>query len=234
MNRTINLLVKQLVLAWIAASLFTVSNFTNVHAGLIVNGDFELHNVGFSGDYAFTEGVQPFPGLGGGQYNIVHNPSPFHFAAADYRDHTTGSGNMMMVNADWNLQNLIVWSQTATVEKNTIYEFSTWISTWAMAGDLNVSRLEVKVNDVSIGKHTAPSSRGVWEHFSASWESKNNRSATIQIYEIGREIGFPGGGNDFALDDINFHATSTVVPEPSSVLVFSLCLIYLRRARRCF
>jgi hypothetical protein len=156
MNRTINLLVKQLVLAWIAASLFTVSNFTNVHAGLIVNGDFELRNVGFSSDYAFTEGVQPFPGLGGGQYNIVHNPSPFHFAAADYRDHTTGSGNMMMVNADWNLQNLIVWSQTATVEKNTIYEFSTWISTWAMAGDLNVSRLEVKVNGVSIGKHTAP------------------------------------------------------------------------------
>jgi hypothetical protein len=234
MNRTINLLVKQLVLAWIAASLFTVSNFTNVHAGLIVNGDFELHNVGFSSDYAFTEGVQPFPGLGGGQYNIVQNPSPFHFAAADYRDHTTGSGNMMMVNADWNLQNLIVWSQTATVEKNAVYEFSTWISTWAMAGDLNVSRLEVKVNVVSIGKHTAPSSRGVWEHFSASWESKNNRSATIQIYEIGREIGFPGGGNDFALDDINFHATSTVVPEPSSVLVFSLCLIYLRRARRCF
>ena len=234
MNRMINLLVKQLVFAWIAASLIAVSDFTNVHAGLIVNGDFELHNVGFSSDYAFTEGVQPFPGLGGGQYNIVQNPSPFHFAAADYRDHTTGSGNMMMVNADRNLQNLIVWSQTATVEKNTIYEFSSWISTWAIAGDLNVSRLEVKVNGVSIGKHTAPSSRGVWEHFSASWESKNNRSATIQIYEIGREIGFPGGGNDFALDDINFHATSTVVPEPSSVLVFSLCLIYLRRARRCF
>jgi len=218
--------------AWLAISAIAFTSPVHVHATVIVNGDFELGNSSFFSDYIYTPGVQPFPGLGGGQYNIVVNPSPFHFAAGSYGDHTSGSGKMLMVNADWNLPNIVVWSQSVAVEKNTTYEFSTWISTWAIAGDLNVSRIDVRINGLSIGKQTAPSDRGAWEKFSALWNSETSVSANIQIYEVGREIGFPGGGNDFSLDDINFHTTSSTVPEPSSLVISYLSLVYLVCAKR--
>ena len=157
-------------------------------------------------------------------------------ATSSYVDHTTGSGNMMIVNADRNdVPNLMVWSQTLAITPNTSYDFSAWMSTWALAGDLNVSRLDFLMNGSSIGKQTAPNIRGVWEQFSATWNSGASHSANIQIYEVGNEIGFPGGGNDFALDDINLDASLNVVPEPASLAIFCslgvVCLVGARRRR---
>jgi hypothetical protein len=221
-----------IVFVWGLVSAFVCSPSCFVHAGFIINGDFESGNTGFSSEYTFAPNIQPFPGLNGGQYNIVTNPAPFHFAAASYGDHTTGRGNMMMVNADREVIPRMVWSQTVAVSRNTTYEFSAWISTWAIASDLNVSLIRVLINGSSIGQQFAPNTTGVWEMFSASWNSGAILSANIQIYEVGAEAGFPGGGNDFALDDISFHAQSAVVPEPASIIIFSLGVVSMGLARR--
>jgi len=217
----------------ICRAIFCFFATSHLYASLIVNGDFESGNSAFSSQYAYVPGIQPFPGLNGGEFNIVTNPSPYHFAAASYGDHTSGSGKMMMVNADRNdVPNLTVWSQNLNVAQNTTYAFSAWISTWVIAGDLNISRIEVLVNGSSIGKKNSANVVGVWEQFSACWHSGGNATANIQIYEVGHEIGFPGGGNDFALDDLSFRAISTEVPEPTSIAIFSLAIGYLGFIKR--
>jgi len=128
-----------------------------------------------------------------------------------------------MVNADRNDNpDLMVWSQTVSVVPNSVYNFSAWISTWVVAGDLNISRLSFSINGESIGKQNAPGVTKVWEQFSASWNARGNTVANIQIYETGYEVGFLGGGNDFALDDISFVATSIAIPEPDSRTMYSI------------
>ncbi|MCS7469553.1 PEP-CTERM sorting domain-containing protein [Stieleria sp. ICT_E10.1] len=218
----------------IACMLMLVAATGVAQAGMIVNGDFESGNTGFTTEYVYAPTIQPFPGLNGGEYNIVTDPDPYHFAAPSYGDHTSGNGLMMMVNADrGDNPNLMVWSQTVAVISNANYDFSAWISTWAIAGNLNVSRLDFLINGSSIGKQTAPSTTAVWEQFSTTWNSGASTSALIQIYEVGDEIGFPGGGNDFALDDISFRPVNPV-PEPTSLAIFGvmgLATLSVRRRR---
>ena len=58
-------------------------------SNLLFNGDFELGNTGFGSDYTYLS-TQSF--LDNGHYAIGTNPSLYHWAAASFGDHTTGSG----------------------------------------------------------------------------------------------------------------------------------------------
>lgn len=87
-------------------------------AGPIVNGDFELGNVGFNSDYQYSPGNF----TAWRTYDIVTDPSLTHASAASYGDHTSGSGFMMAVNGA-DVANAVVWSQTVAVSPNTDYDF---------------------------------------------------------------------------------------------------------------
>lgn len=64
---------------------------------LVINGDFESGNlVGFSSNYTFIPG--PTGSTNAGQYAIGQNPQPYHTASFfSMGDHTSGRGNMMIV-----------------------------------------------------------------------------------------------------------------------------------------
>jgi gliding motility-associated-like protein len=164
---------------------------------LVTNGDFSAGNSGFTSGYVYGTGG-PWGILSlEGQYAIATSPSLTHSAFASYGDHTTGSGNMMVVNGAAT-PNVSIWCQTINVQPNTDYQFSTWVST---AYTQSPAILQFSINNVLIGTpFNAPVTTGVWAKFFATWNSGSNSTATICITNQNTAV----AGNDFAIDDIDF------------------------------
>ncbi len=161
-------------------------------SNLITNGDFSMGNTGFTSQYNFAN-----PNATEGQYFIGKNPQAWNQGLHTCGDHSTGNGNMMMVNgapvADVN-----VWTQTVNVVPNTNYSFSTWIqSLWPP----NPSQLQFSINGKAAGLLiTASSNTCEWNQFYTTWNSGDNTTAEISIVNKNTAV----QGNDFALDDISF------------------------------
>ena len=85
---------------------------------LVVNGDFESGNSGFSSNYSFFK----LPGwIPTGAYGIDNDPAPYYVPEfASCGDHTTGSGRMMILNGSM-VGGLNFWCQTIIVKPNTDY-----------------------------------------------------------------------------------------------------------------
>lgn len=171
---------------------------------LIVNGDFAQGDFGFTSDY--------IPGTGGnnglltneGQYAIDDNSRDTHRRFARCTDHT-GNGNMMVVNASGNTDN--VWCQTITVSPDTDYDFSAWVST---VEQQNPAQLQFSINGSLLGSvFNATSTTCLWEEFFALWNSGSSTSADICIVNVNLSV----TGNDFALDDISFREICTLTEE---------------------
>lgn len=174
----------------------TVTDF-GTSGELVVNGDFSTGATGFTSDYV--------PGFGGtygllsaaGTYAVSTNPQLTHVNFQSFGDHTTGNGNMLVVNgADVLGQN--VWCQTVAVTPNTDYAFSAWLAS-AVSG--SPAELVFTINGATIGTPLlAPWATGQWVNFYSVWNSGANTSATICITNQNSQ----DSGNDFALDDISF------------------------------
>ena len=193
-----------LLLPVVSASIFIDSaSATN----LVVNGDFSNSvNVGFTTEY--SRGVAPgWMGIALNEraYEITNDPHSVHPSFSSYVDHTTGNGNMMVVNGS-DFYPALLWSQTINVEKNTNYDFSAWTATI-----FPTTRLEFSVNSVVLGVLNLSKPAGEWEQFSKTWNSGNESGATISIRDL--EINY--SGNDFLLDDISFSAQPKPVPAPA-------------------
>lgn len=164
----------------------------NIGNNLIVNGDFSLGNTGFSSQYTYTSNNTT-----DAEYYVGVNPSTWYPLHNPCKDHTTGSGNMMLVNGSA-IPDLEVWKTNVTVTPNTNYVFMTWITS---ISDPNPAQLAFSINGNSIGSQinaSVPSCN--WNQFYTTWNSGNATSATISI--INKNTFF--FGNDFALDDISF------------------------------
>jgi gliding motility-associated-like protein len=163
-----------------------------VGANLINNGNFSAGNTGFSSDYLFKANNTTE-----GEYFVSSNPKSWNVAMSACGDHTTGTGNMMMINGS-PAPDVKVWTQTITVTPNTNYAFSTWIQAlW----DPNPARLSFSINGNDIGSSiTASLPTCTWTQFYTTWNSGNTTSATISIINKNTLV----QGNDFALDDISF------------------------------
>ncbi|HNB82261.1 MAG TPA: hypothetical protein PLP14_09205, partial [Chitinophagaceae bacterium] len=95
---------------------------------LIPNGDFSQGNTLFSSSYVYGTGG-PWGLLSNeGQYAIATNPNSTHINFASFGDHTTGTGNMMVVNGA-GTPNVNIWCETINVNPNTWYDFSAWGAT---------------------------------------------------------------------------------------------------------
>jgi gliding motility-associated-like protein len=160
-------------------------------ANLIVNSDFSLGNIGFTSDYSFAN-----PNLTEGEYFVDSSPQAWNGSLSDCPDHTSGNGNMLLVNGS-PVPDLNVWAQTVAVTPNTNYSFSTWIQAlWPP----NPAILKFSINGNDIGSTIIASLPTCsWTQFYTTWNSGNNTSAAISIVNKNTEI----LGNDFALDDIS-------------------------------
>lgn len=160
---------------------------------LISNGDFEGGNTSFTSDYTYSPGNLVPEGL----YDVIDNPQVDHSGFAPCDDHTSGSGNMMVVNGA-GIPNLNVWCQTVTVTPNTQYVLSAWVTSVVATSP---ARLQFNINGSPLGPiFNAPGSTCVWQNYFQIWNSAGNTTATICIVNQNTTL----GGNDFALDDIVF------------------------------
>lgn len=186
---------------------------------VIVNGDFEAGNTGFTTDYAVGTGGS-FGQLSlEGTYAIASSPSLAHNNFNSCQDHTPTPGTQMMVVNGSSTANTNVWCQTVPVDPNTTYNFGTWVSN--ALNDNNVAQLQFSINGSNIGSIFSPPTTGCnWVQFQQQWMSGINVSAQICIKNQSTLV----SGNDFMIDDITFspicykYDTIVVATNPAPVI----------------
>ena len=171
---------------------------------LITNGDFSADNTGFTSSYNYMD-----PTITEAQYFIGTNPQKWSPLLSPCTDHTTGNGNMMLVNGA-SIPDVNVWSQTVPVTPNTNYAFSTWVL--AMYSP-NSAQFIFSINNKDVGNIFSPIlPTCTWNQFYTTWNSGNNTTATISVVNKNTAI----GSNYFALDDISF--ASVLIKKDSIVI----------------
>jgi gliding motility-associated-like protein len=166
---------------------------------LVTNGNFSSGNSGFTSGYSYST-INP---LGEASYVITNNASNVHFAFSGV-DHTTGTGNFMVLNGSSTPTN--VWNQSVSVIPNTFYNFSAWckniVTKPAYAG-APIATVELWINGVKISSNMAlPDYPDVWKLLDTSWFSGSVTTANLSIRNIATAL----HGNDFAIDDVAFKA----------------------------
>ncbi len=171
-----------------AAGTYTLTVESIEDINLVSNGDFELGDTGFTSGY--STGIANV-----GNYLITDNPQNYFGLFSDCDDHTSGSGNMMIVDGAV-VADQDVWCQVVTVNPNTNYYFSLWAT---MVGGTNPPDLFFSVDGIMIGGTSSiPLINCEWNEISQIWNSQSN--TTIEVC-IGN-TNISSFGNDFALDDI--------------------------------
>ncbi len=209
------------------AAVLSTAALTADAASLLVNGDFEDGNSGFSSDLAYS----PTNGGIASVYHVATDPKAWFSSFASFGDHTTGSGNMMMMNGS-STAGTTIWSQTVTVLEDTAYDFTGWMSAIFPSS----SELTAQINDANLGIIDGPADTGIWERFAFSWNSGSATTATVSVLQGSG----PYFNNDYALDDLSFSGRDVVidpspVPLPASLpLLFASLggMVALRRLRR--
>ena len=184
---------------------------------LIENGDFEDGNTAFYSDYTHS----PTSVWNEGTYAITTNANNVHSNFFCDHDHTTGTGNMMVVNGAA-VPGEVVWGQNvSSISPFTDYEFSVWVASMVSS---NPAILQFRINGVLIDLpfQVNPDVCN-WRQFFKIW---NSGPATIADISIVNQNTNPSG-NDFALDDISYaeatfyHDTTWIYVEPIPTSGFS-------------
>ncbi|WP_073000760.1 HYR domain-containing protein [Mariniphaga anaerophila] len=184
---------------------------------LVVNGDFEAGNTGFSSGYTYwpDDPNSNSELFSEGTYSVGTDGQNYH---SDFwgHDHTSGQGNFMIVNGE-NNSTTTIWAQTVTIEPNTNYYFSAW--TMSLNDKGNDAELQFYINGSPQGTSISPPagvsnpSNNGWVRFYSTplWNS-GSLSGDIEIRIVNIEPAL--GGNDFGLDDISF---GTLDPAPATI-----------------
>jgi hypothetical protein len=172
-----------------------------ISQNLVINGNFEQGNTGFTTGYALGDVSGP------GTYSIGTNPSKAPGAFGDWYnggDHTSGTGYMMIVNGA-NSASWPVWEEVVSVTPSTNYSFSYW-GAEVDHDSSSLPRLLLRINGRVIGSSTfpeyPPDNGGQWQNYKFTWNSGSSQSADLALYDQNTDTNW----NDFALDDISFSA----------------------------
>lgn len=167
----------------------------------VENGDFSAGNVGFVTEYLNGNCFN------GGNYQVLADPNDCH-GSWQGSDHTTGSGNFMVVNGSGRAGTL-VWGRTMPVVPHESYTFRLHLCGVYTSSP---ARLSISINGVEVGIATAPRDLFTWTEFSAVWDSGDAGEADVRIVDLNTA----SGGNDFGLDDISFVGPAPVGTRPAS------------------
>lgn len=165
---------------------------------LVVNGDFSMGDTAFSSGYIYgtggTWGLLSNPG----QYAISTNSNLTHNNFVNCTDHTSGTGNFMIMNGA-SAPNAQVWCQTITILPNTNYVFSAWFMS-VVSNSPGI--LEFSINGSAVGStFNLTSTTCLWQNFYQTWTS-GPTATTATICLTSQNVA--ASGNDFAIDDIYF------------------------------
>jgi len=181
-------------------SSYTVRSKMRIGNNLVVNGDFEQGNIGFSSAYIYKE----FGDIWQGSYGIRDNPKTGNHSWATCGDHTTGSGMMLVADGASGYQGVPagaqLWCQEIPVEYGKEYAFSAYLTGIVPPS----SSLKFEINGIDLGTSPVLSSDMCeWSEFFVTWTPPNESVTTAMIcLSEGTGVGF---NNDFALDDVSFY-----------------------------
>ena len=189
----------------------------SVSTELVVNGNFSTGNTGFThSTYGYRADVAGNTELNPeGLYGVGPDPQAYHSNFWG-RDHTTGSGNFMIVNGYPGSPQPVVWATTVNVTPGTSYYFSAWALSLNSAG--NYANLQFQVNGSLVGTTAPLPARAEnntppfnWIQFYGTWTAPAGVfSVPIEIVDLQTAA----SGNDFGLDDISF---ATLAPLPAVI-----------------
>jgi hypothetical protein len=167
-------------------------------SNLVVNGDFSSGATGFSSEYTYFP--TSYSSGGEGRYTIRTVTSGWLSSSATCYDHTSGSGNMMVVNGH-TVANRAFWYQTINVQPGQDYAFAMWAQS---INTSNIPSIKVLINNIVVTPVVNLSSNCKWVNIVAGWNAGLATTATIRIIDTKTAV----GGNDFAVDDISFNAVN--------------------------
>lgn len=167
---------------------------------LVINGNFDKGNTGFSSQYSFLNNPSASSGnFSTGMYAIAVTSKDKHPCFSSCADYSSGKGNMMIVNGA-ETSNRVVWEQTIIVDTSYNYALSTFAQNISCNSNAPAV-LQFAINDSLIGPAFEVSSTlCLWERFYCLWNSKTDTVAKISIVNKSIQV----KGNDFALDSISF------------------------------
>ncbi|RMD71775.1 MAG: hypothetical protein D6818_07440, partial [Bacteroidetes bacterium] len=182
------------------ASWTLVATTLDLTANAIANGDFEQGNTGFTSDYNYNPSNLAFDG----NYTVISSPSIVYANFPPCVDHTTGMGQMMVVNGGTTPGDR-VWCQSVNVSPNTEYVFSAWVSN--INPLLGLPELQLQIDGQPVGGiFSPPATPCNWVEWTQSWTSGS--ATTVEVCILSQS-GAPFG-NDFALDDLGLFPVCTV------------------------
>lgn len=159
---------------------------------LIVNGNFESGNSGFTHEYNYGS---PGGTFGPGWLSVGTNPQAYNSGFSPCGDHTTGSGNQLIVDGS-TTPNSKIWCQNLTLVPGRTYLFRFFVqSVFAVSPGVLIGT----ANNVSFGTVQAAALCD-WQEFEACFTAT---SASVELCI--RETTGVGFGNDFAIDDIQLY-----------------------------
>ncbi len=208
---------------------------------VVTNGDFSAPTTnattrGFTSAYNYVKlttncptcccGVLSLEGT----YAVGTNPNSYHTQFTAFGDHTSGSGNMLIVNGAATA-NTTVWTQNITVIPNTDYVFSAWATS---VNPASPAILQFSINGSPLGStiNLSPTlADGVWQYFTTTWNS-GSTSGSVPIALVNQNIA--SNGNDFAVDDIvfapvyrqNVHVVLNPIPVLALTSPHEVCSFY--------
>ena len=163
-------------------------------SNLVLNGDFEDGNVGFSTGYIYKDVGTSSPSSG--QYGVGDDPKAWHGGLYALNDHTSGTGNMWMANGDTSPNTL--WEQSVDVVAGKTYRFSAW----AAILYTDNAQLEFFVDGTSVG--TLNVVQEGWLQFSGNWTAASSTNVVLSIRNISS-----GVFEAYAIDDIVFETVES-------------------------
>ncbi len=185
---------------------------------LVVNGDFENGNSGFISNYTYTN-----VNTTEGEYFVASNPATWNGGFSPCPDHTTGSGNMLLLNGH-PTAGTNFWCQTIATVPGRMYQFEFWSQS---VYPTNIAQLSVKVNGSTIGS-TQAGSLCNWVLYTVSFTAT---SASTQIC-LNETTGIRGG-NDFAVDDIALYEKCIAMDDVTVEIVNLVAKIDIINKPKC-
>ena len=177
---------------------------------IIVNGDFESGNTGFSSDYTYvssTVGNQ-------GEYSITSDASLSSIYLSGCRDHTTGKGNFMLIDGNTSATKRF-WYQNVPVKPYTSYVFTFWADNPYNAVP---AQIRVTINGSVNSSFVLSNTTCEWKNFGVVWNSGSSTTALIEL----NDLNTAWIGNDFGVDDISFKECGCI-PIVSNLSDQSIC-----------
>ncbi|REK60166.1 MAG: hypothetical protein DWQ49_06730, partial [Bacteroidetes bacterium] len=143
---------------------------------MATNGNFSSGNSGFLTNYTYNATSI----WNEGTYAVGPNPNSVHPNFGSWGDHTTGTGNYMLVNGATGT-NKILWRQTKTFPPGAQVTMR-W---WALSFVSPAGQLQLKLSGTNIGgAASTPTSTGTWQQTSRTFTAPASGTAILNLITL--------------------------------------------------